>query len=301
MSVRLWKENMAYLLLAAPAVIYFILFHYLPMLGIVLAFKNFRYDLGIWGSEWVLLDNFKFFYQSQDAWRITRNTLGYSLAFMIVGTTTAVAVALLLNEVKSRAALKYYQTTMILPRFLSWVLVGFITYALLNPSYGVINQAFQAFGMQPVQWYTDADLWPYILIMVENWKSIGLSAIIYYAALLGIDPELYDAAKIDGAGRMRRIWNISLPSLVPIITILCLLSIGSMFSADFGLFYEIPRDIGILRPTTDVIDTYVFRGLRGNDIGITAAVGLLQSVVGLVLIVGSNAIIRKLRPENALF
>ncbi len=295
------KDNRILLLLTIPAIVYFLVFHYLPMFGVIIAFKNYKYHLGILGSDWIGWKNFEFFFKSLDAWRITRNTVSYSLVFIVVGNIAAVSIALMLFEIKSRLALKYYQTTMIFPTFVSWVLVGYISYTLFNPSLGVLNQIVGFFGLDPINWYSSPGYWPFILTIFHLWKNIGLSSIIYYAALMGIDPELYEAAKIDGANRWRQSWHISLPSIAPVMTILILLAIGDTFRGDFGLFYQIPRDVGTLYPTTDIIDTYVYRGLRGGNLGMTAAVGLFQSFVGLILILLANAFIRKVKPENALF
>ncbi len=295
------KDNRMLLLLTVPALLYFLIFHYLPMFGVIIAFKDYKYNLGIMGSEWIGLENFEFFFNSPDAWRITRNTVGYSLLFIIVGNAAAISISLLLFEIRNRFALKYYQTTMIFPTFVSWVLVGYISYTLFNPNLGVMNQLLELFGSDPIQWYSNPKYWPYILTFFQVWKGVGLSSLIYYAALMGIDPETYEAAKIDGAGRFLQSLYISLPSIAPVMTIIVLLAIGDTFRGDFGLFYQIPRDVGMLYPTTDIIDTYVYRGLRGGHIGITAAVGLFQSVVGLLLILFANGIIRKVKPENALF
>lgn len=295
------KDNRILLLLTVPALLYFFIFHYLPMFGVVIAFKNYKYHLGILGSEWVGLKNFMFFFKSLDAWRITRNTVSYSLVFIAIGNLAAVSVALMLFEIRNKLALKYYQTSMIFPIFVSWVLVGYISYSIFNPSLGVMNQLLGVFGFEAVNWYSDPKYWPFILTFFYVWKGVGLSSIIYYAALMGIDPEMYEAAKIDGANRWRQSLHISLPSIAPVITILILLAIGDTFRGDFGLFYQIPRDVGILYPTTDIIDTYVYRGLRGGNLGMTAAVGFFQSFVGLILIMIANAIIRKIKPENALF
>lgn len=295
------QENGALLLLALPALIYFIIWHYVPMFGLVLAFKDYTYSAGILGSEWVGFDNFKFFFTSQDALRITRNTVGYGATFIVLNAVTAVTAALLLNEVRSRAAIKTYQTIMILPNFLSWVIVGFITYILLNPSIGVLNQALELFGFEGKDWYSDPKYWPVILTIAHIWKTIGMNMIMYYAALMGINQELYEAAEIDGANALQRCWYISVPELVPLMTMLSILAVGNIFRGDFGLFYQIPRDVGVLYPTTDVIDTYVYRGLRTGDIGITSAVGLFQSLVGVTLVMITNAIVRKIEPDNAMF
>lgn len=295
------RDNRILLILTIPALIYFFVFHYLPMFGVIMAFKDFKYHLGILGSDWIGLKNFEFFFKSPDAWRITRNTVGYSLLFIVVSNTAASSVALLLFEIRNRLALKYYQTTMILPTFVSWVLVGYISYTLFNPAMGIFNQFLKAMGSEAINWYSEPKYWPFILTFFSLWKGVGLSSIIYYAALMGTDPEIYEAAKIDGANRWQQSMHISLPSIAPVMTILVLLAIGDTFRGDFGLFYQIPRDVGMLYPTTDIIDTYVFRGLKSGQMGMTAAVGLFQSAVGLVLIVLSNAVIRKVKPENALF
>lgn len=298
---RLVRENIALFALTLPAILYFLIFHYTPMVGVILAFKDYKYSDGIFGSAWIGFKNFEFFFTSLDAWRITRNTVGYGAIFIVLGNMAAVTVALLLFEIRGKLALKFYQTSMIMPRFLSWVLIGYMTYALFNPTLGYFNQMLQFFGFEPIDVYSNAKYWPYILVSAEIWKTVGLSSIIYYAALMSVDPELFEAAKIDGAGRLRQIFAISLPSLTPVLTIIVILAIGNIFRGDFGLFYQIPRDIGVLYPTTDVIDTYVYRGLRNGDFGISAAVGLFQSVVGLILILVSNWIVSKLKPENALF
>lgn len=297
-----FKDNAELSALLAPGIILLILFCYIPMFGIIIAFKDYRNNLGIFGSEWVGFENFKFFFTSQDAWRIMRNTVGYGILFIALRLVAAVFIAILLYEIKSRFALKFYQTSMILPHFLSWVIVGYITYILLEPNMGVINQIIRMFGGEGLQWYSDSKYWVAILPIVDLWKNVGLKCIMYYAALMGIDEELFEAAEMDGANRFKQIIYITIPSLVPLMTILTILDVGNIIRGDFGLFYTIPRDVGLLYPTTDIIDTYVYRGLRtGDDMGITTAVGLFQSVVGLIMVIGTNLIVRKISPENSLF
>ena len=297
-----FKDNAELSILLIPGIVLLILFAYIPMFGIIIAFKDYRNNLGIFKSKWVGLDNFKFFFSSQDAWRIGRNTVGYGLLFIVLGIIAAVLVAILLYEVKSRAALKFYQTSMILPHFLSWVIVGYITYMLLEPNLGVLNNIIRKFGGEGLQWYSEPKYWVFILPIVNLWKTVGLKTIMYYAALMGIDEQLFEAAQIDGANRFKQIIYITLPSLVPLMVILTILDVGHIIKGDFGLFYTIPRDIGLLYPTTDIIDTYVYRGLRtGDDIGMTTAVGLFQSVVGFIMVVGTNLIVKKISPENSLF
>lgn len=301
MKFSMVKDNMSLLLLALPAILYFIVFSYLPMIGVILAFKNYNYAGGIFGSPWNGLKNFEFFFKSQDAFRITRNTLLYSGSFIVIGAVSSVAIALLLYEIRNKVALKVYQTSMILPRFLSWVIVAYMSYTVLNPVLGIANQVLKAVGMEPANWYSEPKYWPYILTIIHIWKVIGLDCIFYYSALLGIDQELFEAAKIDGANRWQQTLYISIPSLFSLMTILIILALGGIFRGDFGLFYQLPRDIGVLYPTTDIVDTYVFRGLRQGTVGVTTAIGLFQSVVGFIMIMGTNAVVRKVKPENALF
>lgn len=297
-----FKDNAELSVMLIPGLVLLFVFSYIPMVGIIIAFKDYRNNLGIFGSAWNGFENFKFFFQSQDAWRIFRNTIGYGLLFIITTLIAAVFVAILLYEVKRKIALKFYQTSMILPHFLSWVIVGYITYMLLEPNMGVINQIIRFFGGDGVQWYSEPKYWPIILPIVNLWKNIGLKMVMYYAALMGIDEELFEAAQIDGANRFKQIIYITIPSLVPLMTILTILDVGNIIRGDFGLFYNIPRDVGLLYPTTDIIDTYLYRGLRtGDDIGITTAVGLFQSVIGFIMVVGTNLIVKKVAPDNSLF
>lgn len=296
-----FTKNIEFWLLCLPAIAFFIIFHYIPMFGATIAFKDFNYADGIFGSDWIGFENFKFFFMSQDAWRITRNTVGYSLINLTLGTAVYVGIALLLYEITNRKCIKTYQTIMIFPHFMSWVIVGYITHVLFSSEFGVLNKIITVFGGQKINWYSDPKVWPVILPLVNIWKNLGMSCIMYYAALMGIDSQIYEAAKIDGAGRWRQTISITIPELVPMIIIMTILSVGSIFRSDFGLYYQIPRDIGALYPTTDVIDTYVYRGLQGGDVGITAAVGLFQSFVGLVLVVLTNYIVKKVEPDNAMF
>lgn len=290
--------------LVLPTVILLGIFCYWPMYGAILAFKNFKVPKGIWGSPWVnnAFDNFNFFLRSQDAWRVTRNTLGLNVLFIIVTTICAVGFALLLFEVKKRWHTKVYQTISIMPSFLSWVVVSYIVYIFLDPAKGIVNNLLTAFGGSAVSWYTEAGYWPVILLIVKIWQGVGLSCVIYYAALMGIDVEMFEAAEIDGANKVQKIRYISLPSLVPIVTMMTIMAMGGIFRGDFGLFYNVTRNVGALYPTTDIIDTYVFRALmKQGNIGMSSAVGLLQSVICTITLLLVNLIARKISPENALF
>ena len=292
------KKNSSMLLLALPALIYFIVFHYIPMFGAVIAFKDYSYVDGILGSRWIGLENFKFFFASQDAVRVTRNTVCYGTVFIIMNAVCAAAVALLMNEIRSRRAIKAYQTVMLFPNFLSWVVVGYISYVLLNPELGTFNQILGAFGKKGIDWYSDPKYWPFILTVANTWKGVGMQSIIYYATLLGVDASLYEAATIDGANRWQQCRYISLPSLSPVIIIMSILAVGNILRGDMGLYYQLSRDVGALYPTTDVIDTYLYRGLRTGDMGITAAVGLFQSVVGTCMVLLTNGIVKKIDPDQ---
>ena len=288
-------------LLTIPGVLQLIIFCYIPMFGIVIAFKDYNMSRGILKSAWNGFDNFKFFFESLDAVRIIRNTVGYGIVFVTLSMVCQVILALLLFEVMNKKALKAYQTMMILPNFLSWVIVGYISYVFLSPESGILNEMITFFGGEKIKWYSDPKYWPYILTIVNTWKGVGIGSIYYYASLMGIDASIFEAAEIDGANKLQKIRYISIPSLVPIIVIMLIMSIGGVIRGDFGLFYQIPRDVGLLYPTTDIIETYVFRGLRGGNMAISTAVGLFQSVVGLFLVTLTNFIVKKINPENSLF
>ena len=299
---RFNKNNLQLWSLAMPTIILLLVFNYAPMFGIVLAFKDYKVPKGIWGSPWVGLDNFKFFFESQDAFRVIRNTLGLNFLFIVAGIVCGVIFALIMFEVKKRRHVKVYQTVSIIPSFISWVAVGYIVYSLLDPSKGIVNQILTSFGMEGIDWYSRPEYWPIILLLAKTWQSVGLGSIIYYAALMGVDNELFEAAEMDGANKLQRIIHISIPQIVPIIIIMGILEIGKIFRADFGLFYNVTRDVGALYPTTDVIDTYVFRALmQQGNIGMASAVGLVQSVVCFVTLTTTNWIVKKISPKNSLF
>ncbi|MBQ7793571.1 MAG: sugar ABC transporter permease [Clostridia bacterium] len=298
-----YKSNnfQAYTIGAIPLLLIFI-FNYLPMFGVIIAFKDYRFDKGIFGSEWVGLDNFKMFVSSNDFTRITINTLYLNAIFIAAGIISALIVAILLYEIKSRNATKVYQTLLITPHFLSWVVVSYMAYAFLHPSYGLVNSVIGMFGAEPVDWYSKPEAWPLILTIASVWKHVGMDSVIYYASMMGIDNSLYEVADIEGANAWQKTRYVTLPSLVPLISVLTILKIGSIFRADFGLFYQLTRDIGALYDATDVIDTYIFRTMRVvGDMGVSSAVGLMQSLVGFVLVMLTNYVSKKIEPDNALF
>ncbi|OUS73058.1 sugar ABC transporter permease [Paenibacillus sp. MY03] len=299
-----WKHgrrNRELFMLALPAVTFKLIFNYLPLVGLIIAFKKYNFAKGLWGSDWVGWDNFRFFFQSDTAFRITRNTILYNGAFIVLGTVIAIAFAIMMNEI-GRRWLKIHQTVMFLPYFLSWVVVSYVTMGFLDHKSGFLNQLLTFFGQDPVRWYETSAYWPVIIILVYLWKSVGFSTLIYYAGILGIDSSYYEAARIDGAGKMQMIRHITIPLLTPLVVILFIVAVGNIFRADFGLFYFIPNDVGFLYGATDVIDTYVYRSLRVvGDIGMSTAVGLYQSVVGFALVLTTNYIIKKINSDNALW
>ncbi|MFF2090886.1 ABC transporter permease [Paenibacillus sp. NPDC058174] len=286
-----------------PGLAYLLLNNYLPLFGLTIAFKNIDYSKGIWGSDWAGLSNFQYLFQTNDAFVITRNTLLYNAVFIVLGLGLAIIVAILLNEIKNKLASRFYQSVIILPFLISIIIVSYLVYSFLSPSTGFVNNTIlPAFGIEPVSWYTESKYWPYILVFVHLWKGVGYNCIVFLAAIIGIDPEYYEAARIDGASKLRQIFSITIPTISPVIVMLMLLAIGRIFYSDFGLFYQVPMNSGALFETTNVIDTYVFRGLMQlGDIGMSSAAGLYQSVVGFLLVLISNFIVRKINKENALF
>ncbi|MBE9914997.1 sugar ABC transporter permease [Paenibacillus donghaensis] len=286
-----------------PALVVVIINCYMPMIGVLIAFKNVNYAKGIFGSKWVGLENFRFLFTTDTAWRITINTVSYSLLFIILGLFIVVSTSIALSEVRNKRASKVYQTAMLLPNFLSIVVVSYIVYALLNPDYGFINKnVLEPLGLNPVNWYNESAYWPYILTSVHFWMSTGMSCVIYLAAIAGIDQEMYEAAIVDGATKWQQIRKITLPSLKPIMIILLILSVGNVFRSNFGLFYQVPLNAPALYPATDTIDTYVYRAMISlGDIGMSSAAGLYQSVVGAVLVILSNAVVRRIDKEQSLF
>lgn len=298
-----FKKWLPVYLMMMPALIYLFINNYLPMLGIVIAFKKINFKVGIWNSPWAGLENFKYLFTTPDAFIITRNTICYNVAFMIVNTLLGVLFAIFICDITSAKAKKVYQSAILLPYLMSWVIVSYIVYALFSAENGMVNNTIlTALGKDKVSWYMEPKYWPAILIAVNTWKGIGYGCMIYISGINGIDPSLLEAAQLDGAGKLRRIRHIILPFLVPSIITLTLLSIGRIFYSDFGLFLQVPMDSGTLYPTTNVIDTYVYRGLlKRGDISMSSAAGVYQSLVGFVLVLGSNLIVRKIDSDKALF
>ncbi|RIX59453.1 sugar ABC transporter permease [Paenibacillus nanensis] len=286
-----------------PGLAYLIINNYLPLFGLSIAFKDINYAKGIWNSDWVGFKNFEYLFKTTDAYIITRNTLLYNAVFIVLGLAIAIVIAILLNEIRSRVARSFYQSVILLPFLISMILVSYLVYALLSVDSGFMNKTIlPMLGLDPVTWYLEPKYWPYILTIVHIWKGAGYSCIVFLAAIISIDKEYYEAAELDGASKWMQIRKITLPMITPIISMLALLAIGRIFYSDFGLFYQVPMNSGALYETTNVIDTYVFRGLMQlGDVGMSSAAGFYQSLVGFVLVLVSNYIVRKFDKDNALF
>ncbi len=289
-------------LLALPALVLVLVFAYLPMFGIVMAFQNFDYQKGVLGSPFVGLSNFEFLFTTGAIWSVTATTLWLNLLFIVTGLIGSVVLALLLYELTGKKAIKVYQTVLVYPNFMSWIIASFMFVTFLNPRYGMLNQMIGALGGEAVAWYSEPAYWPFILALVSLWKGVGMGCLLYYAVLAGVERDYFEAAAIDGATKLQTIRHITLPFLYPTMTILLILAVGGIVRADFGLFYFVPQDSKALYPVTDVVDTYVFRALRNmNEPGMAAAAGLLQSSVGFLLVLGANAWARRIDRDTTLF
>lgn len=303
---NVWQFK-ALILMALPGAIWFIFFFYIPVLANVVAFKDFHispdgFFASLKESPWVGFDNFKFLFASNDAWLITKNTLLYNIVFLAFNLFFAIAFAIIMSELRNKKLVKVYHTMSLLPYFLSWVVISYFVYAFLSPDKGIINQWINNMGGQSINWYADPKWWPFIFVFMNVWKSLGYNSIIYYASVVGIDQSYYEAAMVDGANKWQQIKNVTLPQLLPMISVLLILNIGGIFRADFGLFYQVPRNSGALYQVTTVLDTYIYNGLTATgDFGMTAAAGLYQSVVGALLLLFANLVVRKLEPDSALF
>lgn len=296
------KQYIPLYMMMLPGLIYMFINNYIPMAGIIIAFKRINYRIGILKSPFVGLDNFEYLFKTKDAWIITRNTIGYNSVFIALGTVMAITVAILLNEVVSEKLKSVYQSLMLLPFLVSIVVVSYIVYAFLSTDVGFINGIRETIGLKPISWYTTTKYWPFILVIVQMWKTLGYTTILYYATLVGIDKTYYEAAVVDGATRWHKIKYITLPLLKPTIITLVLLQVGRIFYSDFGLFYQVPMNSGPLYSVTNTIDTYVYRGLlQTNNIGMSSAAGVYQSIVGFCLVFLANYIVSKISKENALF
>lgn len=293
-----WKHR-AHVVLALPVFLILFFIMYVPMAGLVMAFKEFDYTKGIWGSPFNGIKNFQFMLASKDTFvSITKNTLIYYVIFTAVGTFLNVVLAIAIDQFVFKKVAKTMQTIMIIPVFISYAAVQFIVYAFISTDTGILNNTL---GMT-TRFYSTASLWPLILTIVKIWNSVGYGSVLYMSVLAGIDTELYEAAQIDGANKWKQIWHITLPSLIPMITVMLLLSVGGVMRSDTGLFYQVTRNSGVLYETTQVIDSYVLNAIfKSSNFGFPAAASFFQSVVGLLMMLLSNGLVRKIAPENALF
>ncbi len=297
------KKYLPLYIVAIPGIIYLIINNYFPMMGLVLAFKKFSFAKGIIDSPWNGLGNFTYLFGSKWAGIMFRNTILYNLVFLVLTTLFSIFIAILLNEIGNRFAKKTYQTIILIPHLMSTVLIGYLVFAFFSGSNGFVNKSIlEPLGMAPISWYTEAKYWPAILTVVQLWRSFGFQSIVYFATIVGFDKTYYEAATVDGATIWQQITKITLPLLRPTVIILTIMALGRMFNSDFGLFYQVPQNSGLLYTTTTTIDTYVYRALmQDNDVGRSLAAGFLQSILGFVVVMTANGIVRKVEKESALF
>lgn len=299
---KMFKRSLPIYIMALPGLIYLFINNYMPLPGIVLAFKNYTAKRGIWGSEWAGLSNFRYLFSTSDAFIITRNTILYNLVFIVLNTVGSIAVAIILSELTHKVK-KFYQSAILLPHLVSSVIISYIVYAFFATENGFINNTLLIpFGKEPISFYSEKIYWPFIITFVYLWKSVGYNCIVYLSTMLGFDRAFYESAEIDGATSWQKITRITLPLLKPTIIMLVMMSIGRIFYSDFGLFYQVPQNTGALFPVTNTIDTYVYRGLLElGNVSMSAAAGFYQSLVGFVLVLGTNLLVRKLDRDSALF
>ena len=295
-------QYLPFYLMALPGVLYLICNNFMPLYGMLLAFKRLDVRKGIFGSPWVGFDNFRFLFHSKTAFTIIRNTICYNLAFIILGTAIAVALAILLNEVRSKGFSKFYQSMLLIPFLISWVLASYLAYAFLAQDVGLINAVLNFFGKEDIAWYSTQTYWPFILFFVYIWKSVGYMLIIYYSSIVSISADYYEAATIDGATKWQQIKSITLPLIKSTVVTMTILNLGRIANSDFGLFYQIPRNSGALYGVTQTIDVYVYNALmNNNDFAMSAAAAVFQSVVGFVFILIANAVVKRFSKQDALF
>lgn len=305
---RFRRDDLELTILAIPTTIWYILFCYIPMFGIIIAFKNYRLIPGkgfvesLLRSNWVGFKNFKFLFATNDAYIMIRNTLLYNVVFIALGVIVPVTLAIMMSQLHSKKVAKVVQTMMLLPHFLSWVVISYFVFSLLSFDKGLFNNFLEALNIEGLKWYNEPRYWPFILVIVNLWKGMGYGMVVYLASITGIDSTYYEAAIIDGATKWQQVKNITLPLLKPIIIIMFILAIGSIFRSDFGLFYQVPRESGQLMNVTTTIDTYVYKALMTlGNIGMSAAAAFFQSVFGCITIVTANAVVKKIDAENSLF
>ncbi|MEG1381605.1 MAG: ABC transporter permease subunit [Ruthenibacterium sp.] len=290
--------------LALPTTIWYILFSFLPMFGIIIAFKKFRINGGfiksIFTSEWAGFDNFKFLFSTGDIWIIIRNTLGYNIIFIVLGIVLPLTTALMVSQLRNKRLAKVYQTAMFMPYFLSWIVISAIVWAFLSYDKGLANGILSSVGGQMHQWYMEKEFWPGFLIFMQVWKTLGYSMVVYLATITGVDRTYYEAAVMDGASIWQQMKSITLPIMKPVIIMMFILSVGRIFYSDFGLFYNVPRDSNSLYNVVYTIDVFVFKQLKTSTPGMASAAAFIQSVAGCVTILTANWIVKKIDPESAM-
>lgn len=298
-------KNKMFLLMLIPGIIWFIMFCYIPMFGIIIAFKDFNYADGIFFSPWCGLKNFEFLFKAKDIYLILRNTICYNLVWIPTSIMLAVCFAIMYDALAKKRVhpwTKICQTVSLMPYFLSWMVISYFVTGLLDYDRGIANKVLEFFGLQPVNWYMESKYWPFILTVANYWKGIGYSSIIYYSTIRGFSPEYYEASWLDGANWYQQTRYITLPLMKPIITMMGIMSVGGILNSDFGLFYFIPKNSGLLYSTTSTLDTYIYNGMKsGGDFGSTGAINFVKSVVGFLMIISTNAVVRKYSYENSLF
>ena len=298
-----WSRFIPIYIMILPGFLYLILNNYLPLFGMVIAFKDLDFRKGILASDWCGFENFKYLFASKEAAVMVRNTLGYNILFIILGIICGVFCAIMLNEIQKAVHLKIFQTLILIPFLLSYVIVNYLVYAFLAPDTGLVNNTIMPLlGKEAVSWYTEAKYWPYILTFVNVWKSIGFSTVLYYSSIIGISKEYYEAAALDGATKWQQIKTITLPLLKPMVITLFILNVGRIFNSDFGLFYQVTRNSGMLYDTTRTIDVYVYNALmNNNDYAMSSAASVFQSIVGCATLLVCNWIVKRVQPEDSLF
>lgn len=297
------KDDRALYVMALPTVLFLIIFCYTPMIGLVMAFQDYNVTKGMFGSPFVGLANFKYLFSTTDAWVITRNTVCYNVVFMVVNNCLAIVMAMLLSELTARRYAKVMQTIYMLPYFLSWTVVAIVVSAFIDRDKGLVNQIIKMMGGNgKTNWYQQKSLWPFLLVGLNAWKGVGYSTVLYLAVISGISHDFYEAAVLDGATKVQQAWYITLPQMRMVLCISIILAMGSVFRSDFGLFYSVTKDSGRIYAVTDVIDTYIYRGLtKMANVGMSTAAGMYQSVVGLIMVVAANKVVTKIDPESAMF
>lgn len=298
------NKNRGLMFLALPPVLYLLVFNYIPLYGLILPFKDYKPGngfLSFFTSPWAGFENFRFLFETEDVLIATRNTILYNFFFIMMGTIICVIFALMLVEI-SKQTTKIYQTVMFMPYFISWAVVTYIVYAFLDTDNGVLNHFLSNFGIDSTMWYSRPEAWPIILFLTAIWKGTGYTSVIYYAHLIGINNEYYEAAQLDGATKLQQVRYISIPMISPLVSVMVILQIGNIMYSDFGLFYNVPMNSNLIKSTTIVIDTFVYGALKNiGDVGMASAAGFYQAVIGFILVIVTNYIVNRMNSDNALF